>query len=51
MSVDLNKLAEKLKDQRNVRVTRDGRLVDSDKDNSQINSQNTTQLTPKRFFM
>ena len=52
MAVDLNKLAEKLKQQRNVGVTRDGRLMEKDpqNDGSQGSSQEGTTLTPKRFF-
>lgn len=52
MAVDLNKLAEKLKQQRNVGVTRDGRLSDRDPrdDGSHGQPPNGTTLTPKRFF-
>jgi hypothetical protein len=53
MAIDLNKLAEKLKQQRNVGVTRDGRLTDQDprNDGNRNESSNTgTTLNPKRFF-
>jgi hypothetical protein len=53
MAVDLNKLAEKLKQQRNVGVTRDGRLMDKDprNDGDRTGSSPTgTTLNPKRFF-
>ena len=53
MPVDLNKLAEKLKQQRSVGVTRDGRLMDKDprNDGNRNGPFNTgTTLKPKRFF-
>jgi len=53
MAIDLNKLAEKLKEQRNVGVTRDGRLIDRDprNDGSQRPPPSSgTTLTPKRFY-
>ena len=50
MAIDLNKLAEKLKQQRNVGVARDGRLIDRDPDNDgSRNSGGFTTLEPKRF--
>jgi len=53
MAVDLNKLAEKLRQQNNVGVTRDGRLIDRDPDNDGTkNAQNPyTTLEPQRFFL
>ena len=52
MAVDLNKLAEKLKQQRNVGVTRDGRLIEKDpqNDGTRSNPSNATTLEPKRFY-
>ena len=53
MAIDLNKLAEKLKQQRNVGVIRDGRLMDRDprNDGSQRLLPNSgTTLNPKRFY-
>ena len=52
MAVDLNKLAERLRQQRNIGVARDGRLLDRDPRNNGSQSQpsNGTTLTPKRFF-
>lgn len=53
MAVDLNKLAQKLKQQRNVGVSRDGRLIERDpqNDGSQSNPSNVTTLEPKRFYV
>ena len=52
MAVDLNKVAEKLKQQRNIGVTKDGRLIERDpqNDGSQNLPQEVTTLTPQRFF-
>ncbi|MBW1668189.1 MAG: hypothetical protein JRI79_13560 [Deltaproteobacteria bacterium] len=53
MAVDLNKLAEKLKQQRNIGVARDGRLLDRDPrndGNSNDPPSTGTTLNPKRFF-
>ena len=52
MTVDLNKLGDKLRKQRNVGVTRDGGLtnVDPGNDGSRENT-NATTLKPQRFFV
>jgi len=50
MAVDLNALAAKLKQQRNIGVARDGRLVDRDPRNDGTpNNSGFTTLEPKRF--
>lgn len=54
MPVDLNKIAEKLKKQRGIGVTRDGRLTDNNPENdgsgNTQDSENVTTLKPQRFF-
>ncbi len=52
MAVDLNKVAQKLREQRGLGVTRDGRLTDNNPDNDGTRREinNTTTLEPKRFF-
>lgn len=52
MPVDLNELQKKLKKQRNVGVTRDGRLTPADprNDGNQSDFKDNTTLEPKRFF-
>ena len=53
MTVDLNQLAERLKQQRTVSVTRDGRLIDREpkiKDNEDNHGEYTT-LVPQRFYL
>jgi hypothetical protein len=50
MAVDLNALAAKLKQQKNIGVSRDGRLVERDPNNDGArNSSGFTTLEPKRF--
>lgn len=53
MAVDLNKLAEKLKQQRTVYVTRDGRLMDQEPKNNgyENNPGDYTTLVPQRFYV
>jgi hypothetical protein len=53
MAVDLAKLAEKLKQQRNVGVSRDGRLTERDPNNdgTQRSLTNYSTLEPKRFYV
>ncbi len=53
MAVDLNKVAEKLRNQRNVGVQKDGRLVERDprNDGTRSNANNSTTLEPKRFYV
>tara|TARA_B100000315_G_C14544659_1_gene572644 strand:- start:983 stop:1141 length:159 start_codon:yes stop_codon:yes gene_type:complete len=50
--MDLNKLAEKLKAQKNVGANREGQLVPDDPRNNgnQGNTNGFTTLEPKRFF-
>ncbi len=52
MPVDLNELQRKLKKQRNIGVTRDGKLTPSDprNDGTEKGSGENTTLEPKRFF-
>ena len=52
MPTDLNRIANKLKNQQRVGVTRNGSLVESDPHNKgdNPNAQGTTTLEPKRFF-
>lgn len=52
MAVDLNKLAQKLKEQRKIGVTKDGKLTTKDprNDGNHPPTANGTTLTPKRFF-
>ena len=52
MAVDLNEVAEKMKKQQNIGVTRDGRLVEKDPRNdgtSRSNANEGTTLETKRF--
>ena len=53
MAVDLNKLAEKLRRQNNIGVTRDGRLIERDpKNDGTKNAQSSyTTLEPQRFAL
>ena len=49
--VDLNQLAERLKQQKPVGVSRDGRLIQTDPRNDGTRSdESATTLEPKRFF-
>ena len=50
--MDLNKLAEKLKAQRNVGVNRNGSLTSADprNDGSEASVKDGTTLEPRRFF-
>lgn len=52
MAIDLNQIAEKLKKQKNIGVTRDGRLINKDPktEGEQENPHGNTVLEPKRFF-
>ncbi len=52
MSVDLNRLKEKLKSQKNVSVDRNGTLDERDpvNDGSRSEPRGRTTLEPKRFF-
>ncbi len=53
MSVDLNKIREKLKKQRPIGLTKEGQLTDKDphNDGTEENSNGQTTLTPQRFFV
>ena len=53
MAVDLNAVAQKLKEQRQLGVSKDGRLIEQDPNNDGSNSYNYsgTTLEPKRFFI
>lgn len=53
MAVDLNKVAEKLRRQKSLGVTRDGSLREQDPNNdgSRQSRQGLTTLSPKRFFV
>ncbi len=49
--VDLNKLAERLKQQKPVGVSKDGSLVQTNPRNDGTrNDESATTLEPKRFF-
>ena len=54
MALDLNRIAEKLKRQRDLGVNRDGTLQESNPVNDGTkednNSKGRTTLSPKRFF-
>ena len=52
MSVDLNKMAEKLRRQREVGVSRDGKLIDKNpsNDGTEEDKKGHTTLRPQRFF-
>ena len=52
MSIDLNKMAEKLKKQREIGVSRDGKLTDKNpsNDGTDEGKKGNTTLTPQRFF-
>jgi len=52
MSIDLNKMAEKLKKQREVGVSRDGKLTDKNPSNegTDEDKKGHTTLKPQRFF-
>ena len=52
MAIDLNKMAEKLKKQREVGVGRDGKLTDKNPSNDGTNEdkKGNTTLRPQRFF-
>jgi len=52
VSIDLNEVAEKLKKQKALGVTRDGRLVDQNprNDGTLTDNKGGTTLEPKRFF-
>lgn len=52
-AVDLNALAEKLRQQRNVGVSRNGQLTPVDPQNNGLESsaKGNTTLEPKRFFV
>ena len=52
MAVDLNEVAEKMRNQKNLGVTRDGRVVERDPRNdgtSRNNPNEGTTLETKRF--
>jgi hypothetical protein len=51
MSIDLNKIREKLRNQSNVNVTKDGRITPQDphNDGTRRNLAGNTTLEPKRF--
>lgn len=53
MSVDLNRLSEKLKRQKPVGVNREGQLTEQNPDNdgSRESRRGRTTLHPKRFFI
>ena len=51
MSVDLNKLAEKLKKQREMGVAQDGRLTPTNPKNDGSKDKSHTTLEPQRFFV
>jgi len=53
MPIDLNELQRKLQEQRNVGVTRDGRLTPINPRNNGIQQpdKDKTTLEPKRFFL
>lgn len=50
MSVDLNRLADRLKSQRPVGVNQNGQLTPTDPGNDRARGGNT-RLEPKRFFI
>ncbi len=52
MAVDLNKLSQKMQQQRNVGIDRDGRPTDKDprNDGSKDSRDGLTTLKPQRFF-
>lgn len=53
MSIDLNKVAEKLKSQRAVGVTKEGQLTDKNpgNDGTSPSSSGQTTLEPQRFYL
>lgn len=53
MSVDLNRIASKLKSRRRMGVTRDGELTEENpsNDGSREDKQGHTTLTPQRFYL
>ena len=50
---DLNKVAEALRRQRPIAVTRGGQLVEKPSDSQQVNSggQGFSRLEPKKFYL
>ena len=52
MSIDLNKVAQKLKNQNSLGVSKTGQLQESDpkNDGTKENKKGNTTLEPKRFF-
>lgn len=50
--IDLNQIADKLKKNRGLGVTKNGQLINKDPktEGEQENPQGTTTLEPKRFF-
>lgn len=53
MSVDLNKIRDKLKSQQPIGLNKQGQLTDKDprNDGTEDHSNGQTTLTPQRFFV
>jgi len=53
MSIDLNKVAEKMKQQKPVGVTKAGQLTEKDPNNdgTRAGSEGQTTLIPQRFYV